>query len=178
MLLVGAIYKLPLLILIQISMRQIDSFPQKKKINRLRRLSHLLDNAIPIPGTKYRIGIDPILGLLPGSGDTVAGALGAYIVVEAARMGLPRKVVGQMVGNIVFDSVIGTVPVLGDLFDVGWKANVKNIALLEKHLHLTRNNRQSDRLFLIGLIILLTVIVIGFAALTLLVIRWLWNVIN
>ncbi|MDJ0689497.1 MAG: DUF4112 domain-containing protein [Xenococcaceae cyanobacterium MO_188.B32] len=159
-------------------MTQINSLPQINKINRLRRLSHLLDNAIPIPGTGYRIGIDPILGLLPGGGDTVAGALGAYIVVEAARMGLPRQVVGQMVGNIIFDSVIGTVPVLGDLFDVGWKANVKNIALLEKHLHLTQNNRKSDRLFSIGLIILLTIIVIGFATFTVLVIRWLWNVIN
>ena len=158
-------------------MPQTNSLPKSEKINRLRRLSHLLDNAIPIPGTKYRIGIDPILGLLPGSGDTVAGALGAYIVVEAARMGLPRKVVGQMVGNIVFDSVIGTVPVLGDLFDVGWKANVKNIALLEKHLHLTLDNCH-DRFFLIGLIFLLTVIVIGFATFTVLVIRWLWNLIN
>jgi Domain of unknown function (DUF4112) len=148
------------------------------KVNRLRRLSQLLDNSIPIPGTGYRVGIDPILGLLPGGGDTVAGALGAYIIVEAARMGLPRKVVGQMVGNIIFDSLVGIVPVLGDLFDVGWKANVRNIALLEKHLHLTPPNRKSDRLFLFGLIILLTAIVIGFTALTVVIIRWLWNVIN
>lgn len=152
--------------------------PYTTKVNRLRRLSHLLDNAIPIPGTGYRVGIDPILGLLPGGGDTVAGALGAYIIVEAARMGLPRKVVGQMVGNIIFDSLVGIVPVLGDLFDVGWKANVRNIALLEKHLHLTPHNRKSDRFFIIGLIIVLTLIVIGFAALTVAIIRWLWNVIN
>ncbi len=152
--------------------------PHTTKVNNLRRLSQLLDNAIPIPGTKYRIGIDPILGLLPGGGDTMAGALGAYIVVEAARMGLPRKVVGQMVGNLVFDSVIGTVPVLGDLFDVGWKANVRNIALLEKHLDITANKRKSERLFIFGLIILLTAIVIGFATLTVLIIRWLWNSIN
>jgi len=159
-------------------MPQPEQLPHITKVNRLRRLSHLLDNAIPIPGTGYRVGIDPILGLLPGGGDTVAGALGAYIIVEAARMGLPREVVGQMVGNIVFDSLVGIVPVLGDLFDVGWKANVKNIALLEKHLHLTQHNRKSDRLFLFGLIILLTLIVIGFATLTVLIIRWLWNVIN
>lgn len=152
--------------------------PHTTKVNNLRRLSQLLDNAIPIPGTNYRIGIDPILGLLPGGGDTMAGALGAYIVVEAARMGLPRKVVGQMVGNLVFDSVIGTVPVLGDLFDVGWKANVRNIALLEKHLDITSNKRKSDRLFVFGLIILLTAMVIGFATLTVLIIRWLWSSIN
>jgi hypothetical protein len=152
--------------------------PHTTKVSNLRRLSELLDNAIPIPGTDYRIGIDPILGLLPGGGDTVAGTLGAYIVIEAARMGIPPKVVGQMVGNIIFDSVVGTVPVLGDLFDVGWKANVRNIALLEKHLHLTRQNQKVNLLFLIGLIILLTTIVIGFTTLTVLVIRWLWNLIN
>jgi hypothetical protein len=148
------------------------------KIDNLRRLSELLDNAIPLPGTGYRIGIDPILGLLPGGGDTVTGALGAYIVIEAARMGLPRQVVGQMVGNIILDSLVGTIPVLGDLFDVGWKANVKNMALLEKHLHQTQQNQKGNLLFLIGLIILLTAIIIGFATLTLLIIRWLWNVIN
>ena len=147
------------------------------RVNNLRRLSHLLDNAIPIPGTGYRIGIDPILGLLPGSGDTLAGALGAYIVVEAARMGVSRQVVGEMVGNIIFDSLVGIVPVLGDIFDVGWKANVRNIALLEKNLHLTQDNRSSDRLFLIGLIFLLTVIVLGFATLTFMIVSWLWNTI-
>ena len=93
-------------------------------------------------------------------------------------MGLPRKVIGQMVGNIIFDSVVGIVPVLGDFFDVTWKANVRNIALLEQHLHFTPQNRKSDRLFLIGLIFLLTAIVIGFATLTVLLISWLWNVIN
>ncbi len=137
-----------------------------------------MDNAIPIPGTGYRIGLDPILGLLPGGGDTVAGALGAYIIVEAARMGLPRRVVGEMVGNIIFDSVVGIVPVLGDLFDVTWKANVRNMALLEKHLDITSKNQKSDRLFLIGLTLVLAVIVIGFATLTVALIRWLWNTIN
>ena len=154
------------------------SQPNTTKVNNLRRLSQLLDNAIPIPGTGYRIGLDPILGLLPGGGDTVAGALGAYIIIEAARMGLPRKVVGEMVGNIIFDSVVGMIPVLGDLFDVTWKANVRNMALLEKHLHITPKTQKSDlapsealrglgsaearseRLFLIGLALLLALIVI------------------
>ena len=156
-------------------MTQLKPASHANKVDRLRRLSHLLDNAIPIPGTKYRIGIDPILGLLPGGGDTISGALGAYIIVEAARMGLPRKIVWEMVGNIIFDSVVGTVPVFGDFFDVTWKANVKNIALLEKHLHFTPQNKKSDLLFLIVLILVLTVIVLSFATLTVLLIRWLWS---
>ena len=150
----------------------------EKKVNRLRRLSRVLDNAIPIPGTPYRIGLDPILGIVPGGGDTVTGALGAYIVVEAARMGLPPKVIGQMVTNIVFDSVAGTIPILGDLFDIGWKANVKNIVLLEKHLQIDTKTKKNSPLFLIGLILLLAIIVLGFAALTVLLLRWLWNAIG
>ncbi len=144
-----------------------------KRLDRLRRLSQILDNAIPIPGTGYRIGIDPILGLLPGGGDTVSGALGAYIIIEAARIGLPRKVIWKMVSNIIFDTVIGTVPVLGDIFDAGWKANVKNVALLERHLDLIPLDPKSDYLFLIGLISILIIIVLGFAALTFIAVNWL-----
>ena len=157
-------------------MPQSKQLSDNTKVHRLRRISQLLDNAIPIPGTGYRIGIDPILGLLPGGGDTLGGLLSAYIVVEAARMGLPRKVIWQMVGNIVFDGVVGIVPVLGDFLDIGWKANVRNIALLEKYLHLTTRDRPGDKLFLIGLIILLTTIVIGFAVLTIMAINWLWDI--
>ncbi|MGV2828696.1 DUF4112 domain-containing protein [Myxosarcina sp. GI1(2024)] len=152
--------------------------PHSTKIARLRRIAHLLDNAIAIPGIGYRIGLDPLIGLLPGGGDTVTGALGGYIIVEAARMGIPRRVIWQMVGNIIFDSILGTLPVIGDIFDVGWKANARNMALLEKHLHYTQDNRQSDRLFLIGLVLLLVIIILGFAALTVLVIRWLWQTLS
>ena len=151
-----------------------------KKIHSLRRLSQLLDNAIAIPGTKYRLGLDPILGLIPGGGDTIAGALGAYIIIEAARMGIPRKVLWQMVGNILFDTVVGTVPVFGDLFDIAWKANVKNMTLLESNLSVAQQeqNRQGDLMFLIGLTAVLLIIVVGFTALTFALILWLGNLIK
>jgi hypothetical protein len=155
----------------------IPSSQQIARINRLRRLSRLLDNAIGIPGTKFRFGLDPILGLLPGGGDTVTGGLSAYIVVEAARMGLPREILWQMVVNIILDSLAGTIPVIGDLFDVGWKSNVRNIALLEKHLKVAESNK-SDRLFIFGLILLLALIILGFAAITVFTIGWLFNLIT
>jgi hypothetical protein len=145
------------------------------KVARLRRLSHLLDKAIPIPGTKFRFGLDPIIGLLPGGGDTVTGALSAYIVVEAARMGVPREILLQMVGNILLDYSAGLIPVLGDIFDLGWKSNVKNIALLEKHLKLNPTSDRVDYLFLFGLILILAFIVIGFAAITAFILGWLWQ---
>jgi Domain of unknown function (DUF4112) len=147
------------------------------RINKLRRLSKVMDNAIAIPGTKFRFGLDPILGLLPGGGDTITGGLSAYIVVEAARMGLPREILYKMVGNILIDSFAGAIPILGDLFDVGWKSNVKNIELLEKHLEIAEDSK-SNTLFIIGLIILLTIIILGFAAITVFTVGWLWNLIN
>ncbi|MGL5942206.1 MAG: DUF4112 domain-containing protein [Waterburya sp.] len=155
----------------------IPSSQQIARINKLRRLSRLLDNAIPIPGTKFRFGLDPILGLLPGGGDTLTGGLSAYIVIEAARMGLPREILWQMVVNIILDSLAGTIPVIGDLFDLGWKSNVRNIALLEKHLEVAESNK-SDRLFIFGLILLLTLIVLGFAGITVFTISWLVSLLS
>ena len=149
---------------------------QLSKFNRLRRISRLLDNAIPIPGTKIRLGLDPILGLLPGGGDTLSGGLSAYIVVEAARMGVSREIIGKMIGNILLDAIAGTIPVLGDLFDVGWKANVKNIELLEKHLEVAENS-QNNTLFILGLIALLVLIILGFATITFFTVSWFWSLI-
>ena len=151
--------------------------PRQRKVSRLHRISHVLDKAIPIPGTKWRIVLDPILGLIPGGGDTIAGALSAYIIIESARMGLNRKVIGQMVANVLLDSLAGSVPVVGDVFDVTWKANVRNIELLEHHLHYTPENKKVNRLFLIGLSIVLILIVIGFTLLTLALVTWLWKIL-
>lgn len=147
-------------------------------LQRLRQLSHVLDNAIPIPGTGYRIGLDPLLGLLPGAGDTVAGALSAYIVVEAARMGVPREILLRMASNIVLEVVLGSVPMLGDVFDATWKANARNIALLETHVDMPQSNRGSDRKFLILLILGLAVVIIGFATFSVLLVRLLIGAIS
>ena len=155
------------------------SLPTKQisQLSRLRRVSRLLDNAISIPGTKISFGLDPILGLLPGGGDTITGGIAAYIVVEAARMGVPREILGKMVGNILIDSFAGTIPVVGDLFDVGWKANVKNIELLEQHLDVAESSK-SDKLFIFGLIVLLALIVLGFATITFFTVTWFWRLIT
>jgi hypothetical protein len=146
------------------------------KVAKLRRVSRILDNAIAIPGTKISFGLDPILGLLPGGGDTVTGGIAAYIVVEAARMGIPREILWKMVGNILIDSFAGTVPVVGDVFDLGWKANIKNIELLEKHLDIAESSK-GDRLFIFGLILVLTLIVLGFATITFFAVTWFWHLI-
>ncbi|MFB2879245.1 DUF4112 domain-containing protein [Floridanema aerugineum] len=131
-------------------------------LKRLRRISHVLDNAIAIPGTRFRFGIDPILGLIPGGGDTVSAFFAAYIIWESAMLGLPKEILMRMFSNILFDTFAGSVPVVGDLFDVAWKANVKNVALLEEHLQLPETSQKADKWFLffllIGLILFVTVV--------------------
>ncbi|MGQ4647180.1 DUF4112 domain-containing protein [Lyngbya aestuarii] len=147
-------------------------------LRRLRQLSHLLDNAIAIPGTPYRIGLDPVLGLLPGGGDILASILSAYIVLEASRLGVPRAMLVQMATNIVLDTVAGSVPVLGDLVDVGWKANAKNVALLEAHLNVSPTRQKVDWLFLVLLLGGLILFVILMAIISLTIVNWLLGVIK
>ena len=139
---------------------------------RLSALSHLLDNAIPIPGLGYRIGLDPLLGLFPGGGDLLAGLLSAYIVIEAARLGTPAASLTRMVFNILLEVLVGTVPMLGDLFDVAWKANAQNVALLEAHIQNPQPSRRADKLFVILLIAGLLAIIIGVATFSLWLLRW------
>lgn len=147
---------------------------QPDRIKNLRRLAFLLDNSIPIPLTNYRMGIDPILGLLGivgGTGDLFGGALGAYIVAQAARMGVPQKVIWQMVGNLFFDSLVGLVPGLGDLLDITWKANARNVALLDQYFETTPTRRKNHPLFVFGVIFMLTIMVIGFASIMIAIVQ-------
>ncbi|MBP0011367.1 DUF4112 domain-containing protein [Roseofilum sp. Belize Diploria] len=125
---------------------------KRYRIQCLRRLSQLLDNALPIPGLNYRVGIDPIIGLIPGGGDMVSGILSAYIVLEATRFGLPKETLGRMVINVLIDTLTGIVPILGDLFDLTWKANAMNVELLEEHLQTPKSSEAADRGFIIVMI--------------------------
>lgn len=106
----------------------------RKRAKRVHRLARLLDSQFRIPYTRIRFGLDSLLGLLPGAGDTVTAAMAAYIIFEAWRLGISPRVIGRMIGNLVIDWVIGSIPVIGDIFDVGFKANVRNIRLIEKEL--------------------------------------------
>jgi hypothetical protein len=96
---------------------------------RLRTLATALDESVPVPGTGFRIGIDPLLGLLPVVGDVAAGALSLVIVAVAAWHGVRKRTLVRMLGNIAADTLVGSVPVVGDLFDAYWKANVRNVDL-------------------------------------------------
>ena len=103
-------------------------------IARVTMLAHFLDNAIPIPGTRRRIGFDALIGLVPGIGDAVSALLSSYIVWEAHQLGLPRWKIARMMANVGVDTVVGAVPLVGDLFDVAFKANARNLRIITSHL--------------------------------------------
>jgi hypothetical protein len=107
---------------------------ERAALERARTTSTLLDEAVRIPGIGYRVGIDPLLGLLPVSGDAVGAVLSLYIVAESARLGVPPKTLVRMLVNVGLDAGAGSIPVAGDLFDAVWKANKRNVSLLEDHL--------------------------------------------
>ncbi|TMT87401.1 DUF4112 domain-containing protein [Haloterrigena sp. H1] len=98
-------------------------------IERMRFVAHALDEGIRVPGTDARVGLDPILGILPGAGDTAAAAVSLYVVVEAARMGVSSSTLLRMLANVGVDAIVGSVPVLGVVFDAFWKANTWNLEL-------------------------------------------------
>lgn len=105
-----------------------------RRIARLERLAHQLDSAFRIPGTKIRFGWDPILGILPGIGDLASAGPGAYILLESHRMGVPTHVLGRQLFNIGVDTVVGSIPVIGTFFDVGLRANRRNVKMLREYI--------------------------------------------
>jgi Domain of unknown function (DUF4112) len=118
------------------------------ELAQLRQLSHLWDQAIAIPGTKWRIGLESIIGLLPIGGDWIGLVMSSYILFHAVKFNLPRSIMVRMVINILIDAIVGAVPILGDLFDTTWKANTKNVNLLEAHLKSPQKNQSADKLML------------------------------
>ncbi|MDZ7778481.1 MAG: DUF4112 domain-containing protein [Gemmatimonadota bacterium] len=101
-------------------------------LRRARWISRVLDDLFRVPGTRRRVGLDPFLGLVPGLGDWLPLVLSLDLLFSAARLGGGTAVLVRMLGNVVLDALVGMVPLVGDLFDLGWKANRRNLALLEE----------------------------------------------
>jgi hypothetical protein len=139
------------------------------QIERLRAMTRLLDNAFTIPGTRYRFGWDAIIGVVPGIGDAVGAIFSTYIILQASRLGAPKSVITTMIANVAIDTVVGWVPLLGDLFDFGWKANTKNLVLLEQHLQRPTVARVKARRVLLGLAAALLVFTVGVTVLSVLI---------
>jgi hypothetical protein len=111
-----------------------DSTASARRLERIQRLSRLLDSRFGIPGTNVRFGLDGLIGLIPGIGDVLTNSVSGYIILEAARAGASKGALIKMTINVIIDFVVGMIPILGDLFDVAFKANLRNIKVLEDDL--------------------------------------------
>jgi hypothetical protein len=156
--------------------------PQKSRFQKanglfadenLDLLSHILDDWFRVPGTSIRFGVDGIIGLVPGLGDILGGLASTIIVVAAWVRGVPYITLVRMVVNIGIEVLLGTVPVLGDLFDIAWKANRRNYALITRHLQQTRRQTWRDWVFLLVIAGTLTAIFLAPIFLILWFLEWL-----
>jgi hypothetical protein len=146
-------------------------------LRRLDKMAWLLDNSIKLPGIDYRIGVDGIIGLIPGIGDATGTLLSMYILAEGARARLPRSILLRMAWNIAVDTLIGAVPVIGDVFDATWKANVRNVRLIKEYSHTSHGTVTRSRWFLVALAAALLLVLVLAGLLTYILLRQLWSLL-
>jgi hypothetical protein len=145
---------------------------------RLRRLAWLLDSSIGVPGTRFTFGLDALLGLIPFAGDALGVVLSGYILLQAARLGAPRPLLWRMAANVAVEGLVGAVPLAGDLFDAAWKANQKNVRLLEEHLDRPVRSAAASRRWVMLIAAVLIALAAGALWLAYLVLHWLWQVLS
>ena len=136
----------------------------------LDQVTGLMDTAFRVPGTNFRFGLDPIIGLIPGVGDAVSFGISGALLLVMARHGVSRKVLLMMAGNILLDSTLGAIPVVGDLFDAGYKSNRRNLELLRRHYHEGKHQGKGTGLAILS--------VIGIMAVAALLIFLTWKLIS
>lgn len=146
-----------------------DSAETSERLRRLRTLAWFLDNSIPLPGG-YRIGVDALIGLVPGVGDALGALLSAFIINEARSLGAPGSVLARMIGNVLIETVIGAIPFAGDVFDAAYKANTRNLALLARYQLDPIGSRRSSRLVVLGFALVLAAVIALMIAIPVLVI--------
>ncbi|MEO6214104.1 MAG: DUF4112 domain-containing protein [Vicinamibacterales bacterium] len=155
-------------------MSDLPSVAGDRAVVALRKWAVLLDSAFQVPGTKMRFGLDPIVGLIPWAGDLITGFFSVMIVIHAVRLRIPRVVILRMMLNTALDVATGVVPLLGDLFDAAFKANIRNLALLERHAHTAVSPTRGDYLF-VGMCVLVIALLV---TLPIVLIWWLFRNIN
>jgi hypothetical protein len=143
---------------------------------RIGRVTHLLDELVSVPGTPIKVGLDPVIGLIPVAGDAVAALVGTWVIVEASRFGIPRVVLGRMIVNLVVDLGIGAIPLLGDLYDVFFRSNSRNLDLFRRHALDPGASTRGEQAFFVGLALLFVGIVVLAATALGAVIDWLGSV--
>jgi hypothetical protein len=140
----------------KVGLKAIDS-----RVARARTFAKMLDSAARVPGTNIRVGLDSLLGLIPGVGDATGAIFSGYLILLASRMGLPRETITRMVVNVAIDTIVGGIPVLGDLFDIGWKSNMKNVELLQASVDPVHVQQPANRALVAAVIVVLLLSVAG-----------------
>ena len=146
---------------------------ESRRLTALATFAQWLDGGFRIPGTSIRFGLDPLLGLIPGAGDAAGAVLAGWILVEAIRLGASRATLLRITANVALDAVLGAVPVIGDVFDFAWKANLRNVTLLERHLMEPARAQSADRFFIACVIGGVIAVLVGAFTLGTLLTLWL-----
>lgn len=164
---------------VEVARQGITGDDPASRMRRVRVLAQLLDNSITIPGTNRKIGLDPIVGLIPGVGDLIGAVLSAYIILEAARADVSGFMLVRMVMNVGFDTLLGSIPLVGDVFDAAWKSNTKNVAMLERHVAKQTSQSARGRGYSAGAVVLTAIallLIIGIGLLLgIFVARLIWS---
>ena len=122
-------------------------------------IAYIMDDVVRVPGTKFRFGLDPLLGLIPGIGDTSSAVVSAFALIQAVRLGVPKILLMKMALNVLVNELIGVVPVVGDAFSFWFKSNARNYDIIKNHRLGATAPRRSDWLFVIGILVLVFLIV-------------------
>jgi hypothetical protein len=144
---------------------------------RLNWLAWLLDSSIPIPGTRFTIGLEALIGLFPVIGDVVGVFLSSYILKEAAALGVPRSILARMAFNVGVEGLVGMIPFAGDVFDAAFKANQRNVRLLNAWLDRPVEATRASRAFVTVVFLAVGVLLLLIVVVGVLVARWLWNLL-
>jgi hypothetical protein len=155
------------------NVRSVERADLRATRERLRQLAWLLDSSIPIPGTRFSVGLDALIGLLPFLGDLVGVLLSTYILGEAARLGAPKSVLMRMSFNVGLEGLVGIVPFAGDAFDAVFKANQRNVRLLEAWLQEPRRTARKSRLLGAAIVGGAALLVFALAFASIALVRWL-----
>ncbi len=148
---------------------------EKGELAIVRALRKWMDEAVTVPGTKIKFGLDSVIGLIPGVGDASSAAIGAYMLQAAHKLGVPTVVLVRMLFNLFIDALIGLIPIVGDYLDVLYKANAKNARLIEEAVVNRETTARASWFRLVGVFAVFLLIVFGGLVGTVFVVKWLWT---